>query len=55
MNASLALTVITKLPLGDGVPDSVAVEGLKLIPAGSVPVRLNVTGLVPPGAANVCE
>ena len=54
-NASVAPSVITKAPLWVGVPDSVAVPGLNARPAGSVPVRLTVVGLVAPLTEKTCE
>ena len=49
--ASVAVTVIGKLPVLVGVPISVAPE--KVIPAGKEPLSLNVTGDVPPDSVKV--
>ena len=51
----MAVTVNAKLPDWVGVPDSVAVAALKLMPVGSVPARPKVTGAVPPVCVNTCE
>ena len=44
---SVAFTVIGKEPVSVGVPESTPVAD-KLIPAGSVPVKLQVMGACPP-------
>ena len=50
---SVAVTVIGKLPVSVGVPESVSTE--KLIPFGSVPVSPNVTAPMPPVWVNVVD
>src|SRR5262245_46604617 len=53
--ASVAVTVIGKLPVCVGVPDSVAVPVLTVIPVGSVPVSAHVMAPLPPLCVNSCE
>ncbi len=48
---SVTVTVIGKLPVSVGVPESVSIE--KLIPFGSAPVSENVTEPMPPVCVNV--
>ena len=45
---SYPVTVMGKLPVCVGVPESVASAALKLSPVGNVPVRLKVTAPLPP-------
>ena len=49
---SVAVTVIGKLPVLVGVPDSTPVPD-NVNPAGSVPVSVNVMGVAPPACVNV--
>ncbi len=50
--ASVAVTVIGKLPVCVGVPESVAPDNVS--PVGSVPVSANVVVPTPPVCVNVC-
>ena len=54
--ASVAVTVSTKVPNAEGVPDMTPVFGSSVIPAGKVAdVRAYVMGAVPPAAPRLME
>ena len=48
--ASVAVTVKGKVPVCVGVPESVAVAALNVMPVGSVPVNANVMVPIRPSA-----
>ncbi len=53
--ASVAVTVMGKLPVWVGVPDRTPVDGLSVTPVGSVPVTDQVMVPMPPVWVKVCE